>query len=239
MYLKSLQKVIERLDKNKFKNVNILNFIENNTIISAEIIGESVLIRGISDREWVYINSPNLDELKTVKSNLTEQDKNFGAIEEWMLPVLIEGHEIEWELPTVQYYLPDNVAIPEPEVNITSLSPDDAITIFENSEYKEFIEIDYIKSRIKNDVNVGIYDGKQLVAWGLIQDDGAMGFLHVLPEYRRKGYGYQVTLALIEKVRKKGKLPFASIMQDNLKSINLVKKLGFKEDKKKHWFGLK
>ena len=101
------------------------------------------------------------------------------------------------------------------------------------------IEIDYIKSRIKNDVNVGIYDGKQLVAWGLIQDDGAMGFLHVLDEYRRNGYGYQVTLAIIEKVRKKGKLPFACIVQDNIKSFNLVKKLGFKEDKNKYWFGLK
>ena len=63
---KSLQKVIKRLEKNKFKNVNILNFIENNKNISAEMIGESVLVKGISDREWVYISSSNKDELKIV-----------------------------------------------------------------------------------------------------------------------------------------------------------------------------
>jgi 8-oxo-dGTP diphosphatase len=239
MYLKSLEKVIKRLERNKFKNVNILNFIENNTIISAEIIGESVLIRGISDREWIYFSSSKEEELKILKSKLTEKDKNFGAIEEWMLPILTEGKEILWELPTVQYYLPENIAIPNPEIETTSLSTKDAQTVYENSDYKDFIDIDYIKDQINKNVSAGIYENGKLVAWGLIQDDGALGYLHVLDEYRRKGYGYQVTLALIEKVRKTGKLPFACIVEDNQKSINLVEKLGFIKDKKVHWFEIK
>ncbi len=238
MYHKSLQKVIRSLEKDKFKNVNILNFIDNNTNISAELFGESVLVRGTSDRDWVYISSSKENELRLIKSNLTEKDKTFGAIEEWMFPILTERKEIDWELPTVQYYLPDDIKLPKPEIETSFLSPNDAILIFENSEYKDFININYIKSRIQNDISVGIYENEQPVAWGLIQDDGAMGFLHVLPEIRRKGYGYQITLALIEKVREAGKLPFACIVQDNVKSINLVRKLGFIEDKKKYWFGL-
>ena len=75
---KSLQIVIKRLEKNKFKNVNILCFIEINKNISAEIIGESFLVRGISDREWIYISSSKEDELQHIKSKLTKQDKNFG-----------------------------------------------------------------------------------------------------------------------------------------------------------------
>jgi len=239
MDLKSLEKVIKSLEKNKFKNVNILNFIENNTIISAEIFGDSVLIRGISDRDWVYISSSDEDELRKLISNLTEQDKNFGAIEEWMLPTMMDGKELAWELPTIQFYLPNDVEITKPEIETTSLAPEDAISIYENSEYKDFINIEYIESQIQNDISVGIYENEKLVAWGLIQDDGAMGFLHVLDDYRRKKYGLQVTLALIEKVRQAGKLPFACIVQDNIKSINLVKKLGFVEDKNKYWFGLK
>lgn len=235
----NLENIINHLKKDSFKNINILNFIEINKIISAEKLGESVLVRGISDRDWVYISSSNVDELRIIKSNFTEQDKNFGAIEEWMLPVLTEGKEIDWDLPTVQYYLPDDVELPKLVIETCSLSLNDANTIFENSEYKDFINIEYIQSRIQNDVSVGIYENEQLVAWGLIQDDGAMGFLHVLDNYRRKGYGYQITLALIEKVREKGKLPFACIVQDNVKSINLVKKLGFIEDKKVYWFGIK
>lgn len=236
---KSPQKVIKKLEKNEFRNVNILNFINNNSISSAESFDDSVLVRGISDREWVYICCTNEQELNLIKSKLTEQDKNFGAIEEWMLPVLTEGKDIEWELPTIQYYLPANAKLEKPEIETTSLSIADAKTIFENSEYKDFLNIEYIQSRIENDISIGIYENEKLVAWGLIQDDGAMGFLHVLPEYRRKGYGLQVTLALIEKVKQAGKLPFACIVQDNVKSINLVKKLGFIEDKKKYWFELK
>jgi GNAT superfamily N-acetyltransferase len=196
-------------------------------------------VRGISDREWLYICCTNEQELNLIKSKLTEQDKNFGAIEEWMIPMLAEGKEIEWELPTIQFYLPEHAEIAKPEIETTSLSIADAKTIYENSEYKDFLNNEYIESRIQNDISVGIYEKKKLVAWVLIQDDGAMGFLHVLPEIRRKGYGLQVTLALIEKVRQACKLPFACIVQNNVKSINLVKKLGFKEDKMKFWFGLK
>jgi ribosomal protein S18 acetylase RimI-like enzyme len=239
MYHKSLQKIIKRLEKNKFKNVNILNFIENNKIISAEMFGESVLVRGVSDREWVYISSSNDNELKTIKSKLTEQDKNFGAIEEWVLPILTDGKELVWELPTIQYYLSDNVELPKSEYDTFALKPENAKIVFDNSEYQDFIDVDYIKDRIISDVSVGIYENGKLVAWGLTQDDGALGFLHVMDDYRRKGYGYHVTLSLIEKVRKVGKLPFACIVEDNLKSINLVKKLGFKKDKKVHWFELK
>lgn len=235
----NLHSVIEQLKKDSFRNINILNFIKNNRISSAESFDDSVLVRGISDREWVYICCKNEQELNLIKSKLTEKDKNFGAIEEWMLPILTEGKEIAWELPTIQYYLPDDITMPKPEIEDISLTPADATTIFENSEYKEFLNIEYIESRIENDISVGIYENEKLVAWGLIQDDGAMGFLHVRPEYRRKGYGLQITLALIEKVRQAGKFPFACIVRDNVKSINLVKKLGFIEDKKKHWFGLK
>jgi len=206
---KSLQKIIKSLEKDKFKNVNILNFIDNNTNISTELFGESVLVRGTSDRDWIYISSSKENELQLIKSKLTEQDKNFGAIEEWMFPVLTEGKETEWELPTVQYYLPDDVEIAKPDIETTSLSSENAIIIFENSEYKDFINIEYIQSRIQNDISVGVYEQGKLIAWGLIQDDGALGFLHVLPEIRREGYGLQVTLALIEKVREAGKSPFA------------------------------
>ena len=239
MHQKSLHKIFKRLEKNKFKNINILNFITINKITHAELIGDSVLVRGMSDREWIYISCRNEIELQQIKTKLTEKDKNFGAIEEWMLPILIEGKEIEWELPTIQYYLPANADIAKPEIETTSLSIEDAKTVFENSEYKDFLTIEYIESRIENDISVGIYENEQLVAWGLIQDDGALGFLHVLHEYRKKGYGVQVTLSLIKKVRHSGNLPFACIVQDNIKSINLVKKLRFKEDKKKYWFGLK
>ena len=47
-----------------------------------------------------------------------------------------------------------------------------------------------------------------------------------------------VTVSLIEDVRRLKKIPFAYIEKNNVKSINLVKKLGFIRQSNRHWFEL-
>ncbi|WP_411682016.1 GNAT family N-acetyltransferase [Clostridium thailandense] len=70
----------------------------------------------------------------------------------------------------------------------------------------------------------------------MTQDDGAIGFLNVLSEYRLKGYGKSITIDLIKKVRKQGKLPFVHIEEKNEKSMKLALSLGFKKDRAISWF---
>ena len=138
-----------------------------------------------------------------------------------------------------QFYLPDNIVIPKSEFKAIPLSLADTEMLYDNSEYKEALSIEYIKDRITKGSSVGLYEKDKLVAWGMTQDDGGMGFLHVLPECRRKKYGYNITLLLIEKIRQKGKIPFVYIEKENIKSINLVLNLKFKKHKGVHWFQLK
>jgi hypothetical protein len=237
--MKKYSKIIKQLREDELKNINLLNFIECNSVLDIEIRGKSILLRGISDQIWIYISSSNEDELRFLKSRLHQKDKNFAAIEDWMLPVLLEENELIWDLSMTQYYLPDNIVIPKSEFNAIPLSLVDAETIYNNSEYKEAISLDYVKDRITNGSNVGLYEKDQLVAWGMTQDDGGMGFLHVLPEFRRKKYGFNITLLLIEELRQKGKTPFVYIEKENMKSINLVLNLNFKMHKGLHWFQLK
>jgi predicted GNAT family acetyltransferase len=73
------------------------------------------------------------------------------------------------------------------------------------------------------------------VAWGITQDDGAIGFLHVLPEYRKSGYGRDITVDLINKVRNKGQIPFVHIEEKNEKSMRLAMSLGFTKNKMVNW----
>lgn len=227
------------LRKDELKNINFLNFMENNSITSVEIIGESILLRGTSDRDWVYISCNDKNDLKEIIDRLNEKDKCFGAIEDWMLPVITKGKDILWKLSVVQYYLPEEVELPAPKYKTMPLNVDDARTIFENSNYKDFLSVEYIKERIQLGISAGVYEENKLVAWGMTQDDGGMGFLHVLDDYRRKGYGYNVTLSLTNEIRKSNKLPFAYIEEKNVKSINMVLKLGFKKDRLVHWFETK
>ncbi|MFZ0453314.1 MAG: GNAT family N-acetyltransferase [Ignavibacteriaceae bacterium] len=197
------------------------------------------MIRGKSDRVWIYISCNNKDELDILKNNLNNEDVNFGAIDDWMIPILTKGRNIVWDIPALQFYLPGNTNLPPVKYETLPLTIEDSQTIYTNYTLKEYISLEYIRERIRKGVSAGIYKDNKPVSWGITQDDGAIGFLHTLDNYRRKGYGYRVVLSMTDKLTNSGNVPFAYIEPSNKKSINLFLKLGFKEYKKVHWFKIK
>jgi 8-oxo-dGTP diphosphatase len=227
--------ILEYLKKNEIENVSIINFIESYSVNYIERIGDSVLVKGISDRDWVYISSKSLQELEMIKSKLDAGDKNFAIIEDWMIPVIARQSRIRWKLSCMRLFLPEQVSLPEDRNNVKELTVQDSLFIYESSDYKEYISISYIEERIKNGISSCIYDGGKPAAWAITQDDGAIGFLHVLPEYRRRGYGRDITVDIIRKVRAEGKVPFVHIEEDNEKSMNLAMSLGYQKDRIVSW----
>jgi len=193
-------------------------------------------MRGKSDRNWVYISCSDLKELHLVIEKLTEKDTCFGAIEKWIIPALTEGKNVLWKLELEQYYLPNNIVLPEIEDKVSDLEEQDSKTIYENPDYKDYISIEFVQQRISLGISKGIFENGELVGWGLTHDDGALGFLHIKKKARKKGYGISIVIALIEEVRKHGKIPFAYIEHTNTKSLNLVKKIGFVKQKDFAWF---
>jgi RimJ/RimL family protein N-acetyltransferase len=234
--MNTIQSALIRLEENRINNISIINFIKNNRILSIDLIGNSVLARGISDRRWVYISCPDKTELNLLKTHLKSDDNNFAAINGWMVPVLTQGKEIVWDLSAVQYYLPDNVQLSLPLEKAVPLTEKDVQTVFINSEYREYISPEYVLQRIEKGMSAGIYEDNKLVSWAMTQDDGAIGFLHTLDDYRQRGYGLSVTLSIIERQKKLGELSFAYVLESNKRSIGLLQKLGFKKNKIVHWF---
>lgn len=233
----SPEAIVSFLKHNEMKNMNMLYFMKNNPVCSLERTGDSVVLRGESDHPWVYISSPDEQELTAVIKTLTSNDRFFAVIEDWMLPSLTAGKTLVWQLSTVKLVLPEDVIFPEmPQSCVTPLSASDAQYLYDHSLYREVTSANYIRNRIQNGLTAGIYEAGKLVAWALTHDDSAIGFLHVLPAYRRKGYAYKLTAYLISQLRKQGKIPFVQIEEANLKSIHLAAKLGFKKDRTVHWF---
>ena len=234
--MKENSEIMEFLMKDKIKNLNLINFIENYSINYVEKIGDTVIVKGTSDRNWVYISSKSEEELRQIKSGLDINDKNFAIIEEWMIPILTEGYKIKWKLATMRLILLDEATVVETKNSVSPLTSGDSEFIYENSHYKDLLSIEYIIERITNGVGSCIRDFNKPVAWGITQDDGAIGFLHVLPEYRNRGYAKAITLDLIKKVRNENKIPFVHIEEENQKSMKLATGLGFKKDKVVSWF---
>jgi predicted GNAT family acetyltransferase len=77
-----------------------------------------------------------------------------------------------------------------------------------------------------------------LVAWAVTHDDGSLGMIYVLDDYRRHGYAKDITISMVEKTRRLGRYPFVHIIKDNEKSLNLAQGLGFEKVSSVVWMAL-
>ena len=230
--------IVSNLKRDLPRNISILGFFENYPMKSIYVEGDTMILLGESDHLWAHISSTNENELaRALKNDLGT--KYFANIENWMKPILCEGYDLEWELTTFRYILPSAYHIESSNRPINSLDFNSIEYIFHYSDYKSFTSVDYIKERIEKGISAGIMEDGKLVAWGLTHDDDSLGFLHVLPEYREKGYGMEISKALINQKRSKNQPIFLNVEPQNEKSINLVKKFGFEVDRKISWIKLK
>lgn len=231
--------VIQHLLKDEITNMSILGFVSENPITAVIWEGNSVLVKGISDEEWIYIFSKDEVELRKLLNHLNEKDIFFASVEDWMIPVINEKKKFEWTLSTLRCYLPEEVEVPENRCKTFPISQEHVGFIISQSNYKQFLTPRYIKERITKSSSACLYDDDKLVAWGLTHDDGALGSLNVLDEYRGKKYGTEIVLSLIHQCRALGKIPFAQIEETNEKAIKLVSKLGFVKDRRVTWIKCK
>jgi 8-oxo-dGTP diphosphatase len=234
----TIDDLLRSLGDDEPRHVSLANFIRGNEVLGMARIGGSVHVRGRSDFVWNYFVSDHEDELRRLVEQLGGDDDRFAVVEEWMVPILARGRAIAWTLPMVRFVLPRGVELPALDGEVGRLAPGDAAQIFEHSKYQQYLSVDYTRSCILAGPSVAIRDGERLVAWAMTQDDGAMGFLQVLDDYQRRGYGRRLTIALASELRRLGRLPFAYVAEDNRNSIGLLTSLGFARERKVQWFQL-
>ncbi len=230
-----LDELRQTLKKDFISNISTIGFVENNPITEVVEINNSYLIKGKSDVEWVYIVCKNKPEIKTHLEKASGNNIYFASIEDWMIPVITEKRNAEWILSTMRYYLPDDVEVPENKVEVIPLTADHIGFIISQSNYKQFLTPAYVEDRITKSISAAIFNKDKLVAWGLTHDDGALGSFHVLDEYRKKGYGKEILIALIHQSRKLGGISFTQIEEKNIKATNLIEQLGFVKDRRVSW----
>lgn len=232
--------VLELLKKDPVRNANIIGFVDAYPITRVEVVGQSVMVIGQSDKSWVFISSESPEELRELLKLLSPADVNFAVIEDWMVPLIAEGRGLKGALATLRLALPADAELPPlaSTVKILKLGPELAQYIFENYSYKEYTDVEYVADRLGQGPSAGVFEGSKLVAWALTHDDGAIGFLQAIAEYRGKGYALAVTRAVVAEVRAQGKVPFVHIEESNVKSLSLAKKMGFVTDRRVQWFEL-
>lgn len=73
----------------------------------------------------------------------------------------------------------------------------------------------------------GIFDGDTIAGFIGIHREGSMGYLEVLPEYRRRGYAMVLETFLIGEYLRRGWLPYGHVVAGNDASLAVQRKMGF------------
>ena len=235
----NLEKALIILEDNKLNNINAINFIKAYKVYGAAFEASSLLIYGKSDELWAYVCAETEEQLSRLMEKNHTKLQYFAVVEDWMLPILSKDKDIDWVLKCEKLVLPEIIHINSSVYEYEPLRQEDAEYIFNKSKYKQYTSIEFIKERIKKGISLCRRENGEPIAWIMTQDDGAIGFLNVVEEYRRKGYAKDILLAMLYKLRADGTIAFAHIEDTNIASMNLALSLGFQRYKTVNWIKLK
>lgn len=228
-----IKAAIEDLSQDRLKNLNMINFIINNSVDLIEKNDDSYIARGKSDEYWVY-NSCNTPETYNKLLSYVPSDKYFVVQSEWERDLLIDKG-IDWEMKCNKLYLEDDVNIENAKHVTRVLGLDDVDYIYENSKYSDISNKQYIIDRITKDTALGVFERDELLGWAMIHDDGSIGFLNVMDQHRRKGIARSLMINMIKSVRDKGQVPYAHVEDSNKGSMGLLTSLGFTKLNDIYW----
>ncbi len=105
---------------------------------------------------------------------------------------------------------------------------DESYLCFVKDTYKTFGDDEYILGRLEAGDLFGAFDENgNIMGFCGYHDDGLLGMLEVLPEYRRKGVATGLMTYLINNDIRRGYIPYSQIHITNESSKQLHRKMGF------------
>ncbi|HEY8444271.1 MAG TPA: GNAT family N-acetyltransferase [Clostridia bacterium] len=213
---------LKYLNKNRMLNIDMIDSVESN---ESEVIyaGDNGVLLYVYAGDS-YLISADYDVEKILVCAKPDADV-FLAHQDFYIPLIKEqfGLKSEMRCYTAVYTKPNP---PEYKIDceIRQLTLDYLDIVA--ATYSHVNNREYLERRIKDNYMFGAFSGGELMGYIGIHDEGAMGMLEVLPEHRRKGIGYALEAYLIGDLLKKGRVPYAHIIEDNFASLSLQKKLG-------------
>ena len=108
------------------------------------------------------------------------------------------------------------------------LREDDAnavISRYENAWGDGAEMLEYVRASIRRGMYGAYVDG-ELAGFGGSHDEGSLGMLEVLPQYRRRGLAAALETALIRRTLDRGGYAFCQVSTDNRASLALQEELG-------------
>lgn len=212
------------LEENFALHADMLNALlfEKTKVLYSEEDGVMLRING----NGPYAISTKNSEAMTKMAKLISEESFSAVVRPFkFLPELFAIKGKSYIMPCYQIAYRKNEPVAEETLNgfeIKPLTKENLEFVCENYDDDK----GYIESRIEYGM-IGAFDKKGNCA-GFIgfHEEGSVGLLKVVPEYRRLGIGIALEKKMINRCISDGKIPFGHVVVGNEKSMCLQKKIG-------------
>lgn len=217
------KEILKYLNQDYLNNLDLIYAINH----GASVIyfgNEGIMIKfgdiymmSITDADLTYRLLNNLNDCKMLASH-NDCYQNF----------IKEKLNLDQEIIAYQYgYLKDYVTIIDiPQIEVKEIGMEYYNFIKQN--YSTPVDEEYLIKRIQANVFIGAFDHDKIVGFAGIHDEGSIGFVEVIKEYRRKGIASMLETYMIDKLLKKKELIYLQVEIENISSMQLHEKLGYK-----------
>jgi ribosomal protein S18 acetylase RimI-like enzyme len=94
-------------------------------------------------------------------------------------------------------------------------------------EHYHLTDAAYVRSRLASGVVLGVEVEGKLAGFMGTHQEGSMGMLEIFPDYRRRHLAYELEKEYCNRLLSQQKTPYCHIVEGNMASLALHKKLGF------------
>ncbi len=190
----------------------------------------------VKDRYFNFVYAKEISFVKKLNDEMKEEFFGFSGTNDVVFNYFKAHELLNWKNTCSQYHFAGEKF--EGVIPLDSLTIEDAEYVDEHYEYNNDDSLDKIKDAILNRPTSCIRIGGVLVSFVLLHNDDSIGYMFTLPEYRGKGYAYQLTKDIVNKTIDSGRLPYIQIVKGNHKSEQLALKAGFIKHGEVEWFGV-
>ena len=217
------EKTLKYLNKNSTLNIDMIEAINRNTaLIKYADIDGVILIENNS--QAVMISVDRVDILEKALDGVS--DVRIAVCHQSFLSEFVAA-KLNMVKSFVCYQAAYFKNVCLPLVGMIEIRPLKETDItFVLKYYKVLDEEDLIEIVGRNDLYGG-YIKKDIVGFVGRHQEGSLGLLHVLEEYRGNGYAKELISFMVNKELNNGNIPFCQIKMGNEASMKLLRKLGF------------
>jgi len=228
------------LSKDFLLNVDMLECIRRG---SSEILfasDEAVLLIDIPSQIYM-ISTQNAEISKTLVDRLPDNINIIVAHEKFSYDLLAKKFSFSETMicHNTVYTKKTPIQVQNSILEIKLLTQEHKDLIIRNYSKIDIVDTTYIENRLKAQVMFGAFLNNDLCGFIGSHEEGSIGMLEVLSNYRGKGIGAVLQIAATNDALSNKRYPYGQVVETNSASIALQKKLGFVLSKNKVYWLIK